>query len=64
MLGISGGYCGGEAVKRCFMITFRRKGEVDDSLIVLEGGWKLLWWFVTTGIRCRGCMILEVRNEA
>ena len=49
-------------MKRCFMITFRRKGEGDDGLIVLEGEWKLLWWFVTTGIRCRGCMILEVEE--
>lgn len=49
-------------MKRCFVINFRRKGEWNASLIMLVGGWKLLWWFVTTGIRCRECMILEVEE--
>lgn len=46
-----------------WLITFRRFGETDDCIIMLESKVKLLWWMLTVGIRCKGVLIAFLEDD-
>ena len=45
------------------MITFRRFGENDDCIVMLQSKVKLLWWMLTVGMRCKGVLIAFLEDD-
>lgn len=46
-----------------YLITFRRFGETDDCIIMLNGKIKLLWWMMTVGVWCKGVLIAFLEDD-
>ena len=46
-----------------WLITFRRFGEMDDCLIMLNSKVKVLWWMLTVGVRCKGVLIAFLEDD-
>ena len=44
-------------------VRFRRKGEGDDSLVILQGIEKMLWWIECNAAQCEGVLIVGIRKE-
>ncbi len=49
-----------------YLITFRRFGETDDCIVMLNSKVKLLRWMLTIGVQCKGVLIafLEDNEDA
>lgn len=48
--------CGG------YLITYRRIGDSDDCIILLDKKWKLIWWMITTGCSCKAVLIAYLQD--
>ena len=46
-----------------YLITFRRIGESDDCIILLNKRWKLILWMITTGIRCKAVLVALLEDD-
>ena len=46
-----------------YWITFRRIGDEEDSIVLLDKKWKLIRWLLTTGLKCKAVLIAFVEED-
>lgn len=44
-------------------IRFQRKGETEESVVILPSLLKLLWWLVCNAAQCEGLVIIGARRD-